>query len=156
MLPSRSASGYLGWTLLIFVIPCLIFIVLSCAGSLLLCRLFSGCGAQASHCSGFSCSGAQALDILSSGVVAHELSCPVACGIFPIRDRTPGPALAGRFLTTGPQEKPLLLVYSFGISTRFFFEGPAWPGQIRAIVIGWTYAMITWPRLEQLTSSVGN
>ena len=33
--------------------------------------------AQASHCSGFSCYGAQA-----SVIVAHRLSCPTACGIF--------------------------------------------------------------------------
>ena len=35
-----------------------------CAGSLLLLRLFSGCGkrvAVASHCCGFSCGGTQAL-----------------------------------------------------------------------------------------------
>ena len=33
------------------------------------------CGAQASHCSGFSCSGAQALGARASVTVAHGLSC---------------------------------------------------------------------------------
>ena len=36
----------------------------------------------ASHCSGFSCSGAQAIGEWASGVVAHRLSCSKACGIF--------------------------------------------------------------------------
>ena len=42
-----------------------------------------GCGAQASHCGGFSCCGAQALGVRASVVVAHGLSCSTACGIFP-------------------------------------------------------------------------
>ena len=42
----------------------------------------SSCRAWASHCSGFSCHGAQALGCAGS-VVAHGLSCPAACGIFP-------------------------------------------------------------------------
>ena len=55
------------------------------------CRLFSSCSewwllsscsAQASHCSGFSCCGAQALGCMGSVVVAHGLSCSVVCGIF--------------------------------------------------------------------------
>ena len=48
------------------------------------------CGAQASHCSGFSCCGAPAIGRVGFSscsmqalvVVAHELSCFVACGIF--------------------------------------------------------------------------
>ena len=43
-------------------------------------------GLQASHCGGFSCYGAQA-----SVIVAHRLSCPTACGIFPVRGLNPGP-----------------------------------------------------------------
>ena len=78
------------------------------------------CSAQAfSSCSGFSCCRAQALGCAGSGfaalrhwsvgsvVVVHRLSCPEACG-----NLVPGPeiealspALAGRFLTTGPAEK---------------------------------------------------
>ena len=53
---------------------------------------FSGCSKQgllsswdvwASLCSGFSCCRAQALGVQASVVVAHGLSCSVACGIFP-------------------------------------------------------------------------
>ena len=62
---------------------------------------FSGCGAQATHCSDFSCceawtlghagfsicrAWAQSLWFLGSGAQtqrAHKLSCPKACGIFP-------------------------------------------------------------------------
>jgi len=74
-----------------------VFIYLfGCAGSLLLHRLFCGCGrqgllsgcaAQASHSSGFSCCGAQSVwtsvvAALGSVVVVHGLSCPMAYGIF--------------------------------------------------------------------------
>ena len=40
------------------------------------------CGAQASHCSGFSCCRAQAVGARASEVVAHRLRCLVAYGIF--------------------------------------------------------------------------
>ena len=52
----------------------LIFIFFGCAGSSLLCGLFSGCGKQGllSSCSAWA-----------SAVVAHGLSCSVAYGIFP-------------------------------------------------------------------------
>ena len=44
-----------------------------------------------------------------SAVVAHGLSCPAACGIFPDQgSNTVSPALAGRFLTTAPPGKPEL------------------------------------------------
>jgi len=57
------------------------------------------CGAQASHCGGFSCCPAQAFVMWASVVAAHRLSscawasvivvhglsCSVACGIFPNR-----------------------------------------------------------------------
>ena len=61
------------------------------------------CGAQASHCGGFSCSGAQApgswasvvvargLQSAGSAVVAHGLSCSAACGIFPDQGLNPRP-----------------------------------------------------------------
>ena len=52
--------------------------------------------------------------------MAHRLSCFVACGIFPDQGSNPmSLALAGRFLTTEPLEKPrhyslkLPLHYSF-------------------------------------------
>ena len=69
-------------------------------GSLLLCRLLlwllrvgllSGCGAQASHCGGFSCSRAQALGHVGSVVVAHRSSCSVAIGIFLNQGSNPCP-----------------------------------------------------------------
>ena len=48
------------------------------------------CGAQASHCGGFSCCRARALGAqaqqlwyVGSVVAAHSLSCSAACGIFP-------------------------------------------------------------------------
>ena len=40
------------------------------------------CSAQGSYCGGFSCHGAQALD-LGSVVVVHGLGCSMTCGIFP-------------------------------------------------------------------------
>ena len=60
--------------------------IFGCAGSLLLCGLFSscgewgllsGCGAWASHCGGFSCCGAPAPGAWASVVAAHGLS---SCG----------------------------------------------------------------------------
>ena len=46
-------------------------------------RLLSSCGAQASHCGGFSCCRAWALGCMGSVVVVHRLNCSAACGIFP-------------------------------------------------------------------------
>ena len=45
--------------------------------------LLSNCGARASHCGGFSCCRARALDTQASVVVAHGFTCPVSCGILP-------------------------------------------------------------------------
>ena len=56
--------------------------IFGCAGSLLLCMGFS-CSLWASPCSGFCCCRAEALGYMGSVVVAHRLSCPTACGIFP-------------------------------------------------------------------------
>ena len=53
-------------------------LIYGCAGSLLPCGTLL---APASHCSGFSCE-AWALGCVGSAVVAHWLSCPVACGLF--------------------------------------------------------------------------
>ena len=39
----------------------------------------------------------------ASALAAHGLSCSAACGVF--RDQGSNPALAGRFLTTGPPGK---------------------------------------------------
>ena len=73
------------------------FIYFGCAGSLLLCRLSlvvpsRGYFLAVSHCSGFSCCGAQALGYIgfngcgtwaqqASALVAHGLSCPEACRV---------------------------------------------------------------------------
>ena len=43
--------------------------------------LLSGCGARASHCTGFSCRRAGAVGVRASGAVVHKLSYPKACGI---------------------------------------------------------------------------
>ena len=51
--------------------------------------LLSSCGVWASHCSSFSCCGAQALRHTGSVVVAHKLSFPMASGIFLERGSNP-------------------------------------------------------------------
>ena len=84
------------------------------------------CGVQASHCGGFSCCGAWALDAWASVVVARRRS---SCGLQALERRfsscgtraqllrgmwdRPGPgiepmspALASGFLTTAPPGKP--------------------------------------------------
>ena len=48
--------------------------------------LLSSCSAWTSHCSSFTCWGHG-----DSVVVAHELSCPVVCGIFPEQELNPCP-----------------------------------------------------------------
>ena len=84
--------------------------ILDCAGSSLLCglfssggerRLFSSCGSRASHCSGSSRCRAWALGCTASVAaapglqrtgsifVAHRLSCSAACGIFPDQELNP-------------------------------------------------------------------
>lgn len=78
-------------------------------------RGYSGCCAQVSHCGFFSCCRTWALGLMGSIVVAHELSCSVACGIFLNQgSNLCPPALAGRFLTTGPPEKSVFKNYLFG------------------------------------------
>ena len=68
--------------------------------------LFSSFGARASHCCGFSCSGAQDVGTWASVVVEHRLACGMwdlpGSGIEPV-----SPALAGQFVTTGlPGKSP--------------------------------------------------
>ena len=69
-----------------------------CVGSSLLCAGFivasggySSLLCAASHCSGFSCCGVRVLGSWASVVVAHGLSCSVACGIFPDQGSNPCP-----------------------------------------------------------------
>ena len=73
--------------------------------------LLSHRGPGASHCSGFSCRRAWALDARASVVVEHRLSRSVACGIFPDQESTPVPALAGRFFTAGPPGKSCTICF---------------------------------------------
>ena len=103
--------------------------IFECAGSLLLCMDFLQlwqaratlcCDTWASHCSGFSCCGAQALEA-SVVEVLRLSSCglwTLECGSVVVEHAVPwhvgssrpgveleSPALAGRFLTTGAPEK---------------------------------------------------
>ena len=77
--------------------------IFGCTGSLMLHRAFPSlgkrgllpsCNVPASHWGGFSCCRAWLLGHKSqhvgSGVVAHGLSCPAACGIFPDQGWNPG------------------------------------------------------------------
>jgi len=85
------ASGQFHLTFFFFLILlsylCFAVLGLCCYG-----RTFSSCGEQgplvscgawASHCRGYFCCRAQALSTWASAVVAHRLTCPEACGIFP-------------------------------------------------------------------------
>ena len=95
----------------------------SCFSPLWLCRVFSSsgdrglpsrCGAHAFPCGGLSCCGAWVLGWQGSVVVAHWLSCPLACGILvPRAGMEPSsPALAGGFLTAGPPANYLSCYFS--------------------------------------------
>ena len=53
--------------------------------------VYSSCGVSASHCTGFSCCRAQALELSGSVVVVHGLSCPAARGIFLDQESNPCP-----------------------------------------------------------------
>ena len=95
-----------------------IYFIFGWAGSLLLCRLFSGCSeqgllsscsAQASHWDGFSCCGPWALEnrLYSWGTWAylpHDMWDLLTPGFKPM-----SPALAGRLFTTEPPGKPKIL-----------------------------------------------
>ena len=82
-------------------------------------RHLSSCGAQASHCSSFSCAarapgrGLQQLQFLGSIVAAHGLSCSMGCGI--ILDQ--GSCLCllhGQAdSTTEPSAQPLMYIFEF-------------------------------------------
>ena len=95
------------WLHWVFVAVCGLSVVRQAGATL-------GCGVRASHCGGFSCCGAQALQCTGSVVVAHGLSCSVACGIFLDQGSNPvSPALAGGFLTTEPSGKPCPVLLNF-------------------------------------------
>ena len=70
------------------------------------------CGAWASHCSGFSCCGAQALGVWASGFVAHRLSsCSLwaleCAGSVVVAHRFSCSAVCGIFLDKGSNPCPL-------------------------------------------------
>ena len=99
-----------------FLVLCLFIVYFSSVQSLCCCvRAFSSCSAWASHCGGRICCGAQArvlghAGFRSCGSWAQELRCT---GLLPHNMwdlpgpgiKPASPALAGRFLTTGPPEK---------------------------------------------------
>ena len=135
----KLISGYLmlyleSCNLVIYYFLKFIIIIFCCIGSLFLCVGFLQlqrvgatfrCGAQASHCGGFSCCGARALGTWTSVVVARGLSScssqALECRLSSCGARAqllrgmwdlPGPgiepvspALAGGFLTTAPPGK---------------------------------------------------
>ena len=70
---------------------------------------------RASRCRGFSCCRVCALDRVGSEIVAHGLSCPMACGsLIPGPGiKSMSPALAGGFLTIGPLGKSYHLFFLF-------------------------------------------
>ena len=81
-------------------------------------RLLSSFSAQASHCGDLSGCGVQASECTGSVVVAHGFRCPGNVGSSRTGDRTHVPALAGGFLTTG---KSLLLTSDSSIVLLHFF-----------------------------------
>ena len=97
---------------------------------------FPGCGARASHCSGFSCCGAWDLGMQASVVAACRLSsCGARAWLLHSMWDLPGPgiepvspALAGRFLTTAPPGKSPNL---FLIASEYFqlSVAPRFPGR---------------------------
>ena len=98
-------------------------------------RLLSHCSVQASHCCSFSCCGAQALgtglqqlQLMGSRVWAQQLQDTRACllrsmwklprpGIKPM-----SPALAGRFLPTGPSGKSLTLDFNCSTQSLYIYH----------------------------------
>ena len=94
----------------------------------------SSCGAQASHCSGFSCCGARALGawasvtavpgLWSPGSVAvmHGLCCSVACGILLAQALNPCP-LCWQVNSLWFFWRIIALQYCVGLGERFKREG---------------------------------
>ena len=65
------------------------YLVLAALGLRCCVGAFSSCAMQASHCGGLSRYGEWAPGCMSSAVVAHRLSYPVACRIFPDEGSNP-------------------------------------------------------------------
>ena len=140
----------LQFTVFLLILFFKILFIFGCVGSLLphtgflqLRRVGATlrCGAQASHCGGFSCCGARALGVRASVVVAHGLC---SCGLRALERRLsscgaraqllrgmwdlsgPGlepvsPALAGGFLTTAPPGKSYIVFLFYGYETYLIY-----------------------------------
>ena len=97
-------------------------------------RRLSGCGVWASHCGGFSCCGAQALE--------YRLSRCGAWVYLPLGMwNLPGPgiepmstALAGRFLSNVPSGRSLASLLSHHIESRLLYSSQhgfnTWTGSV--------------------------
>ena len=70
--------------------------------------LLSSCWVRVSHCGGFSCCGARVLWNVGSVVIAHGLSCPAVCRIFPGQRSNPGPLHWQMHWTTREAQKQRL------------------------------------------------
>ena len=96
--------------------------LLDSAGCLLLCGLFpscreqerhSNCSAWASHCGGFSCFGAQALQRSGFSSCGAQVYLPRSMWDLPGLGIEPmSPALAGGFFTTEPARKPRSVLFN--------------------------------------------
>ena len=96
-------TSCLPYPLICFIFLNFIYLFLAVLGLCCWMQAFSSCdrlelhsSMQASHCGGFSCCSARALGCTGfsswgSVVVAHRLSCPMACGIFPDQGWDPRP-----------------------------------------------------------------
>ena len=106
-----ASSSCSKWGLLFVAVCGLLIAVASCCGArapVVAARGLSSCSVRALEHAGFSSCGtwAQQLQCTGSVVVAHGLSCPAAMWDLPGPGIEPvSPALAGRFLTTGPPGK---------------------------------------------------
>ena len=77
--------------LLFFFWLCWVLVAVPGLSLVVASRDYSSLRCEGFHCSGFSCCGAQTLGARASVVVAHGLSCSVACGIFPDQGLNPHP-----------------------------------------------------------------
>ena len=98
---TREAPFFKIYLLAVVSLCCCMGAFSSCSGWERLC-----CGVWDSHCSGFSCFGAQALDALASVAVTPGLSCPGHVGSFRLGVEPVTFASQDGFLTTGPPGKP--------------------------------------------------
>jgi len=80
-------------SVIVLILSCILaffLLIVGCAGSLLLCGLFSSCGTQASHCSGFfSCKarslGRESFSSCGSQALEHKLDSCGTCASAALR-----------------------------------------------------------------------